>query len=153
MGLVAPRHVGSSRTRAWTCVPWIGRRILNHCATREVLDHCFLNQHPEKFIKNGETGIEIQTSDGWHLPSARCVPTPEVPPPLSALLLTPATEPTYCAWCTPAGSHFRVIALAVVSTWNKCSSPSQPWLTSLPHLLQNVTPVTPSQWGLHWPPS
>ena len=34
-GLVAPRHVGSSRTRARTCVPGTGRRILNHCATRE----------------------------------------------------------------------------------------------------------------------
>ena len=37
-GLVAPRHVGSSRTRAQTCVPCLGRQILNHCATREALD-------------------------------------------------------------------------------------------------------------------
>ena len=37
-GLVALRHVGSSRTRDRTCVPCIGRRILNHCATREALD-------------------------------------------------------------------------------------------------------------------
>ena len=36
MGLVAPQHVGSSWTRARSCVPCIGRRILNHCATREV---------------------------------------------------------------------------------------------------------------------
>ena len=35
-GLVAPRHVGSSSTRARTRVPCLGRRILNHCATREV---------------------------------------------------------------------------------------------------------------------
>ena len=35
MCFVAPRHVGSSRTRARTCVPCTGRRILNHCATRE----------------------------------------------------------------------------------------------------------------------
>ena len=35
-GLAALRHVGSSRTRAWTCVPCIGRQIPNHCATREV---------------------------------------------------------------------------------------------------------------------
>ena len=34
-GLVVPRHVGSSRTRARTRVRCIGRRILNHCATRE----------------------------------------------------------------------------------------------------------------------
>ena len=34
-GLAASRHVGSSRTRARTRVPCIGRQILNHCATRE----------------------------------------------------------------------------------------------------------------------
>ena len=34
-GLVAPRHVGSSQTRARTSVPCTGRQILNHCATRE----------------------------------------------------------------------------------------------------------------------
>ena len=28
--------LGSSRTRAQTHVPYIGRQILNHCATREV---------------------------------------------------------------------------------------------------------------------
>ena len=43
MGLVAPRHVGSSRPRAQPCVPCIGRRILNHCATREVLTYCIFN--------------------------------------------------------------------------------------------------------------
>ena len=40
-GLVAPRHVRSSWTRDRTCVPCIGRRILNHCATREVLCGCY----------------------------------------------------------------------------------------------------------------
>ena len=35
MGPAAPRHVGSSRTGAWTRVLCIGRRIPNHCATRE----------------------------------------------------------------------------------------------------------------------
>ena len=32
--LVAPRHVGSSWTRARTCVPCLGRQILNLCASR-----------------------------------------------------------------------------------------------------------------------
>ena len=31
----APRHVGSSQTRARTRVPCISRQTLNHCATRE----------------------------------------------------------------------------------------------------------------------
>ena len=42
MGLVAPQHVGSSRARAQTGVPSIGRWILNHCATREVPYSIFL---------------------------------------------------------------------------------------------------------------
>ena len=41
-GVVAPRHVGSSQTRARTRVPCIGRQILNHCATREALYSWFL---------------------------------------------------------------------------------------------------------------
>ena len=41
-GLVAPRHVGSSQTRARTRVPCIGRQILNHCATREA-QHTIIN--------------------------------------------------------------------------------------------------------------
>ena len=36
-GPAAPRHVGSSQTRARTRVPRISRQILNHCATREAL--------------------------------------------------------------------------------------------------------------------
>ena len=43
-GLVAPRHMGSSRTRARIRVPCIGRRILNHCATREVPDYMHFNK-------------------------------------------------------------------------------------------------------------
>ena len=39
---VAPRHVGSSQTRAQTRVPCIGRQTLNHCATREALISHFL---------------------------------------------------------------------------------------------------------------
>ena len=34
-GPAAPRHVGSSQTRARTRVPCIGRQTFNHCATRE----------------------------------------------------------------------------------------------------------------------
>ena len=41
-GLVTPRHVGSSQTRAGTRVPCIGRQILNHCATREAPKRCYI---------------------------------------------------------------------------------------------------------------
>ena len=39
--LAVPRHVGSSRTRGWTHVPCIGRQILHHWTTREVLPLAF----------------------------------------------------------------------------------------------------------------
>ena len=41
-GPAALRHVGSSQTRARTCVPCIGRQILNHCATRGALRFYFI---------------------------------------------------------------------------------------------------------------
>ena len=34
--LSCPHHVGSSSTRNWTCVPCIGRRVLNYWTTRKV---------------------------------------------------------------------------------------------------------------------
>ena len=49
-GLVAPWHVRSSRTRAQTRVPGIGRRILNHCATREVPSYTFEVQLYEQLL-------------------------------------------------------------------------------------------------------
>ena len=49
-GLVAPRHGGSSRTRARTRVPCIGRQILNHCATREVPKGNFNFQKKKKKV-------------------------------------------------------------------------------------------------------
>ena len=46
-GPVAPRHVGSSQTRARTRVPCIGRQTLNHCATREA--QCAVILYPATF--------------------------------------------------------------------------------------------------------
>ena len=48
--------MGSSRTRAWTHVLCIGRRILNHCATREA--------HPILFylpldVSQGRAGVQM----------------------------------------------------------------------------------------------
>ena len=48
-GLVAPRHVGSSQTRARTRVPCIGRRICNHCSTRE--DPELLTSNPNSLVQ------------------------------------------------------------------------------------------------------
>ena len=55
-GLAAPRHVGSSQTRARPRVPCIGRQILNHCATREAPFPDFLT------VISGETGCRGLTT-------------------------------------------------------------------------------------------
>ena len=63
MGLVSSRHVGSSRTRAQTSVPCIGRWILNHCATGEV--PCFLYTSAKTtyhYRLNAEGDVRIQLS-------------------------------------------------------------------------------------------
>ena len=45
LGLVAPRHVGSSGTRDRTCVPCIGRQTLDHQTTREALQNEFIKKN------------------------------------------------------------------------------------------------------------
>ena len=59
IGLVAPWHVGSSWTRDRTHVPCIGRRILSHCATREVpqifCELGILNNHSCPYICRNRT--------------------------------------------------------------------------------------------------
>ena len=65
MGLAAPQHVGSSRTRAQTHVLCIGRRILKHCATREALINAFITKkkcqelifEPSLYIRSGCGGV------------------------------------------------------------------------------------------------
>lgn len=86
----------------------------------------------------------MRTSDWWLDVS----PFPR--PPLPPLSPTPDSGPQTNVLCLVHTSKFpsQVTSLAAVSTWNKCSSPRQ-LTSSLPHL-QNFTPVTASQWGLHW---
>ena len=62
-GLVAPRHVGSSRTRARTRVPCIGRWILNHCATREVPKDQTLNvaYNPHSLTSPASVSLSLST--------------------------------------------------------------------------------------------
>ena len=59
MGLVALWHVGSSRTRARTRVPCTGRRILNHCATREVPIFSFPNLYAHGHSSSWCVGLSL----------------------------------------------------------------------------------------------
>ena len=72
-GLFALWHVGSSRTRAQTRVPCIGRRILNHCATREVLvkGHflkvCEGLGKPQGTVKD----LQVRSQEAWRREGSR----------------------------------------------------------------------------------
>ena len=65
-GLVALRHVGSSRTGAQTRVPCIGRWILNHCATREVLLLTLIcpSSNP-KYLRTQSLKLELTVTQVW----------------------------------------------------------------------------------------
>ena len=67
-GLVAPQYVGSSRIRAQTRVPRIGRRILNHCATREAPLIEFNVKRSTFFLHVAQQAAELSESSGsWLL--------------------------------------------------------------------------------------
>ena len=60
-GPVAPRHAGSSQTRARTRVPCIGRQTRNHCATREAQLICFLGL----FYRQPCPVLNMYVTDPW----------------------------------------------------------------------------------------
>ena len=67
--------MGSSQTRDRTCVPCIGRRILNHCATREVPWVASLGHRV--------TGLAARTPDTYSGSPERASDAPEVTQPAS----------------------------------------------------------------------
>ena len=69
MGSAAPQRVGYSRTRDRTPVPCIGRQILDHWVTREVLgSHTLRTAAPDKAAQEL---LQILDSMAWGL--KRCV--------------------------------------------------------------------------------
>ena len=81
-GPVAPRHVGSSQTRARTRVSCVGRQILNHCATREARFN---------FLKRKPNHIDLLPQ-----PASSLWPGPAViwPTPVSGILAL--QSPSHC---------------------------------------------------------
>ena len=65
MGLVAPWHVGSSWTKNWTCVPCIGRWILNHCTTREVPPEFFWYEPGSLWNQPLLQGARVPFNEEW----------------------------------------------------------------------------------------
>ena len=67
LGLVAPKHVESSRTRDRTCVPCISRWMLNHWLTRQVLS--YINQDREALVQKEKDieGIRQSRNTSRHL--------------------------------------------------------------------------------------
>ena len=121
-GLVAPRHVGSSQTRAWTHVPCIGRQILNHCATREAHKHMFKWYHGRTSLVAQCLRIRLpmQGTQAWSLVRE---------------------DPTCCRATKPVGHNYWDCALEPVSHnyWARASRA---------HSLQQEKPL---QWEAHAP--
>ena len=71
-GVVAAGHVESSRTRDGTCVPCVGRQILNHWTTREVLEVLFwlllFSQQNRINIENlwCREKLYVASKQNWH---------------------------------------------------------------------------------------
>ena len=84
-GLVAPRHVGSSQTRARTRVPCVGRRIINHCATKEALVSGLLRLlfplHPAIFLDLAQPTLSHHLGSCSNTTSSEALPShPDMPP-------------------------------------------------------------------------
>ena len=56
-GPAAPRHAGSSQTRARTHVPCTGRQTPNHCATREARGVSFDSSRDKQVGQPGWDGV------------------------------------------------------------------------------------------------
>ena len=96
VGLVAPRHVGSSQTRDWTSVSCIPRPVLNHWTTREVLWVClvfFFNCTHQMQICHWKLEIKLNLS----LPPSSFL-SPE-PPLWGKTPLHLGTPPAYRSLC------------------------------------------------------
>ena len=67
MGCAAQRRVGSSQTRDWTCVLCVGRQILYHWTTREVLGW-HLNSNMNSKASSINLINSVQVPDGAFSP-------------------------------------------------------------------------------------
>ena len=102
-GLVAPWHVKSSRTRARTCVPCIGRQILIHCTTTEV---------PKEKLFKGSVLMFLLT-----VPAHLSIPAPWIPLPPSLFSLF------MLIFCIGGYFHHQVFQ-HVPSAWNFTQHPA-----------------------------
>ena len=139
-GLFAPRHVGSSQTRARTRVPCIGRQILNHCATREV-PVIFFNSckakakayFTHKWAEQKHNGpISLSVKHPWQKKNQQ-----QIRSNYTGFLVISQT----CLIHT----YLRVSVLAIPSAW--CTFPQiSPWLTLVPPsaLYANITSLMKS---------
>ena len=124
--LVAPRHVGSSRSRAQTHVPCIGRRILNHCTTREApgshlmqpgsrkVGYLSYPRHLGKFFQLAASGPWVSNNGLYNLDCHLNRQTP------------PFYCPTYFPWGTKVPTSWATPPVAGL-TWVLDLTLLKPW--------------------------
>ena len=84
-GLADPKHTGSSWTRGWTCVPRIGRWILNHWTTREALLSFFYFLSWTHKVLSYLRAFAHAVSSAWNTASIP-LPAPSLPLCLSSIV-------------------------------------------------------------------
>ena len=138
-GLAAPRHVGSSRTRARTHVPRIGRRILNHCATREASTNSllFLSNRKQRRLMNTVNcwGRDREKYSEWAgLPRLWCTPKKKKKKKISQILVSENNTGLLPAHFTPPSWFWQgPFDVAVIRNpgWWSTSPTSQGWSQGL----------------------
>ena len=135
MGPVAPRHVGSSQTRARTRVPCISRQILNHCATREAKPPILSTYFLPSLYCNWILHI-------WKHPCKMLLESQVAPQQRYMLLVTTLHRWTVCQvyWAQPCPLIFKAkkipgmgtMALSVATTTSQ--NQSQRWQIKVPWL-------------------
>ena len=110
--------MGSSRTRARTRVPCIGRRILNHCATREAPTHSFFTPLKVVLENQPSKGGRLRTA-GWEpvlQASSFCGPWCSALPVLELNTLLGPNRPTIY-WLNKWRCISEVIAFSAQALW------------------------------------
>ena len=109
--------MGSSRTRVRTCVPCIGREILNHCATREAPIY-ILKCNLLCLLPSPKAPVNHITSFPLHFRKAAALTSQRKQRPLSLLSLLQATLPENSASAPRLTSRRGVIYPFIVGSCN-----------------------------------
>ena len=108
--------MGSSRTRARTRVPCIGRRILNYCTTREARVNCILISDRLNALENKRTNIHVPKAVFATLPNLLLIlplSNPVAFPPRSKTIVVKLVVPLHTLKFLLLFAYFTIKATSI----------------------------------------